>query len=47
MRSTMSESRLHPKRLLAAKQAGACSLCVGPVLLIIWLLIQDSDSQLG
>ena len=47
MRLTMSESRLHPKRLLAAKQAGACSLYAGLVMLIIWLLIQDSDSQLG
>jgi hypothetical protein len=43
----MSENRLYPKLILAAKLAGACSLCFGLVLLIIWLLIQDSDSQLG
>lgn len=34
----MSETRLHPKLILAAKLAGACSLCLGVALLIIWLL---------
>jgi hypothetical protein len=32
------ENRLHPKLILAAKLIGACSLCLGLVFLISWLL---------
>jgi hypothetical protein len=34
----MPENRFHPKLVLAAKLVGACSLCLGLIILIAWLL---------
>jgi hypothetical protein len=33
----MTQQRFHPKLVLAAKLAAACSLCLGAILLVIWL----------
>lgn len=33
----MPQQRFHPKLVLAAKLAAACSLCLAVVLLVIWL----------
>lgn len=34
----MPENQPHPRLILAAKLVGACSLCLGVILLIVWLL---------